>query len=229
MIGLTYYEEKGEIKFLKEVIKEKASVAEVAHFIFFLEDNILAFEYNSKSSRSPSLANYINTKTRQEYFIRFKMLLNKNKKNRLKSINKIKSLKFEASSKLILSDKAGKTAVFTAFDSALALTNQDSDVEQWITIEVKPRRITKKTKNPYYDADEIKKTIDDLERNCNDTEKLFKLDLVGFNELNEKIIMNYTNDAIIEKIIIDSDKTESKYFYEEIIEAYLKIYKIYIK
>ena len=69
--GLTYYEINGEIKFLKDTITKSASIAEISHFIIFLDSKIMAFEYNAKSSHSPSLANYINTKLNGEYDIRF--------------------------------------------------------------------------------------------------------------------------------------------------------------
>lgn len=227
--GLTYYEEKGEIKFLKEVITEKASVAEVSHFIFFLDTNILAFEYNAKCSHASSLSNYINEKTEHKYFVRFKNLLNLNKKKRFESLKKIKSFNFVASSILFLNNEAKEGSLFDAMESAFKIANDETDVEQVITIAMKPKRVTKKSKNPYYDAAQIKKSIEELEKTSNGKDKLFKLDVVGYNELNEKIAVNYTNDIVTDGIKIDSEKSESKYIYEKLKESYNKIYSKYLK
>lgn len=227
--GLTYYEEKGEIKFLKEVITEKASVAEVSHFIFFLDTNILAFEYNAKCSHAPSLSNYINEKTDHKYFIRFKNLLNLNKKKRFESLKKIRSFNFVASSKIFLTDETKAGGLFGAMESAFKIANNETDVEQVITIAMKPKRVTKKNKNPYYDATEIKNSIEELEKSYNEKDKLFKLDVVGYNELNEKIAVNYTNDIVTDGIKIDHEKSESKYIYEKLKESYNKIYSKYLK
>ena len=144
--GLTYYEENGEIKFLKDTISKDASIAEISHFVFFLDTRILAFEYNAKSSHSQSLSSYIKTKMEAEYFIEFKNLLNKNREKRFNSIKQVKSFRFSTSSKFLLSSNASNKGFFKAAAAAFDLTKKTTDVEQNITIEIKPARITKKIK-----------------------------------------------------------------------------------
>lgn len=222
--GLTYYEENGEIKFLRDVITEKASVAEVSHFIFFLKSKILVFEYNSKCSHAPSLANYINEKTQRNYFIHFKNLLNLNKKKRIESMLKIKSFTFTGSSKLFLTNEVNDGGLIGAMGSAFKLSNNETDVEQIITIAMRPKIVTKKHKNPYYDSTDLKKIIEKLEKTAKEEDKLYKLDLVGYNELNEMIVVNYTNDIVTGSIKIDYNESESKYIYEKLKEAYNKVY-----
>ena len=104
--GLTRYEENGKIKFLKDTISSTASIAEISHFVIFLDMKVMAFEYNAKSSHSPSLANYIKTKLKMKYWIEFKNLLNKNKQKKFNSLQQIKSFKFTTSSKFLLNEKA---------------------------------------------------------------------------------------------------------------------------
>ena len=227
--GLTRYEENGKIKFLKDTISSTASIAEISHFVIFLDMKVMAFEYNAKSSHSPSLANYIKTKLKMKYWIEFKNLLNKNKQKKFDSLQQIKSFKFTTSSKFLLSEKASNKGFFKAASAALDLTKRTTDVEQTITIEIKPNRITKENKQPYYDAEELKNSINELKIEDEDTEKYFKLDIVGINELNEQIAVNYSRDILTTGITLEPDQIESENFYEKIKEAYTNIYNKYIK
>lgn len=227
--GLTRYEENGKIKFLKDTISSTASIAEISHFVIFLDMKVMAFEYNAKSSHSPSLANYIKTKLKMKYWIEFKNLLNKNKQKKFNSLQQIKSFKFTTSSKFLLSEKASNKGFFKAASAALDLTKRTTDVEQTITIEIKPNRITKENKQPYYDAEELKNSINELKIEDEDTEKYFKLDIVGINELNEQIAVNYSRDILTTGITLEPDQIESENFYEKIKEAYTNIYNKYIK
>lgn len=227
--GLTRYEENGKIKFLKDTISSTASIAEISHFVIFLDMKVMAFEYNAKSSHSPSLANYIKTKLKMKYWIEFKNLLNKNKQKKFNSLQQIKSFKFTTSSKFLLSEKASNKGFFKAASAALDLTKRTTDVEQTITIEIKPNRITKENKQPYYDAEELKNSINELKIEDEDTEKYFKLDIVGINELNEQIAVNYSRDILTTEITLEPDQIESENFYEKIKEAYTNIYNKYIK
>lgn len=227
--GLTRYEENGKIKFLKDTISSTASIAEISHFVIFLDMKVMAFEYNAKSSHSPSLANYIKTKLKMKYWIEFKNLLNKNKQKKFDSLQQIKSFKFTTSSKFLLSEKASNKGFFKAASAALNLTKRTTDVEQTITIEIKPNRITKENKQPYYDAEELKNSINELKIEDEDTEKYFKLDIVGINELNEQIAVNYSRDILTTGITLEPDQIESENFYEKIKEAYTNIYNKYIK
>ncbi len=227
--GLTRYEENGKIKFLKDTISSTASIAEISHFVIFLDMKVMAFEYNAKSSHSPSLANYIKTKLKMKYWIEFKNLLNKNKQKKFNSLQQIKSFKFTTSSKFLLSEKASNKGFFKAASAALDLTKRTTDVEQTITIEIKPNRITKENKQPYYDAEELKNSINELKIEDEDTEKYFKLDMVGINELNEQIAVNYSRDILTTGITLEPDQIESENFYEKIKEAYTNIYNKYIK
>lgn len=227
--GLTRYEENGKIKFLKDTISSTASIAEISHFVIFLDMKVMAFEYNAKSSHSPSLANYIKTKLKMKYWIEFKNLLNKNKQKKFDSLQQIKSFKFTTSSKFLLSEKASNKGFFKAASAALDLTKRTTDVEQTITIEIKANRITKENKQPYYDAEELKNSINELKIEDEDTEKYFKLDIVGINELNEQIAVNYSRDILTTGITLEPDQIESENFYEKIKEAYTNIYNKYIK
>lgn len=227
--GLTRYEENGKIKFLKDTISSTASIAEISHFVIFLDMKVMAFEYNAKSSHSPSLANYIKTKLKMKYWIEFKNLLNKNKQKKFNSLQQIKSFKFTTSSKFLLSEKASNKGFFKAASAAWDLTKRTTDVEQTITIEIKPNRITKENKQPYYDAEELKNSINELKIEDEDTEKYFKLDIVGINELNEQIAVNYSRDILTTEIALEPDQIESENFYEKIKEAYTNIYNKYIK
>ena len=226
--GLTYYEDKGELKFLKDTISQNLSIAEISHFVFFLDSKILMFEYNAKSSHSASLINYIKTKTDNKYYVKFKNLLNKNKKKRFNSIQKVKSFKFMTSSKLLLSDKVNNKGFFKAARAALDLTQSMTDVEQNITIEIKPKRIKKDNKQIYYDAKELKESINEISEDINNNGNDFKLDIVGINELNERIVVNYSRDIITEKIILQPNEIQSKNFYEKMREKYNKVYNDYI-
>lgn len=227
--GLTYYEVNGEIKFLKDTLTKAGSIAEISHFIIFLDSKIMAFEYNAKSSHSPSLANYINKKLEGIYDITFLNLINKNKERRFNSLQQVKSFKFTTSSKLLLESQASQKGLFRAASAALDLTKRSTDVEQKITIEIKPTRITKENKQPYYDAEELKESINDFKESVDDFEKYFQLDIVGINELNEQIAVNYTKDILKSGIRLEPNEVESKNFYSKMKESYLKIYNKYIK
>ncbi len=226
--GLTYYEENGEVKFLKDTISKNASIAEISHFVFFLDTGILAFEYNAKSSHSQSLSNYIRTKMQADYFIEFRNLLNKNREKRFNSIQQVKSFKFSTSSKYLLSSNASNKGFFKAASAAFDLTKRNTDVEQNITIEIKPSRITKKNKQPYYDAEELKTSINELKDMLDEPDKNFKLDIVGVNELNEQIVVNYSKDILTRGITLEPTEIDSSNFYKKIKEAYNKVYEKYI-
>ncbi len=227
--GLTYYEENGEIKFLKDTISSSASIAEVSHFVMFLNTNIMAFEYNAKSSHSPSLSNYIKEKLNFKYWINFRNLLNRNKERRFNSLKQVKSFRFTTSSKFLLSNQVANKGFFKAASAALDLTQRSTDVDQNITIEIKPQRITKAHKNPYYDAEELKTSINEVTLNIDEPEKYFKLDIVGINELNEQIVVNYTKDILTTGITLESNEIASENFYKKMKEAYTRIYNQYIR
>ncbi len=222
--GLTYYEENGEIKFLKDTISTNASIAEISHFVFFLDTGILAFEYNVKSSHSQSLSNYIISKMQDDYFIKFKNLLNKNRDKRFNSIKNVRSLKFTVSSKLLDNSKASHKGLFKAMGATLSLIKGDTDVEQNITIIIKPSKSKKKNKQQHFNAKNIKDSINEI-----GNDKEFKLDIVGLNEFNEQIRVNYSNDILTREITIESTEIESCYFYKKIKESYNKVYEEYVE
>lgn len=226
--GLTQYEENGEIKFLKDTISSTASIAEVSHFVIFLSTHILAFEYNAKSSHSPSLANYIKTKLDFKYMIEFKNLLKGTSDKKFNSLKQIKSFKFSTSSKFLSRQDASNKGFFKAASAVLDLTQGRTDVEQNITIEVKPKRITKENKQPYYDAEELKNSINELKLSEGNPEQYFKLDIVGINELEEQISLNYSNDILTKEINLEPNEIESKNFYSKIKSAYNNVYTNYI-
>lgn len=163
-----------------------------------------------------------------EYFIEFKNLLNKNREKRFNSIKQVKSFRFSTSSKFLLSSNASNKGFFKAAAAAFDLTKKTTDVEQNITIEIKPTRITKKNKNPYYDAEELKDSINELSSMLEDPDKNFKLDIIGINELNEQIMVNYSKDILIKKITLEPTEIDSTNFYKKIKEAYNKVYEHYI-
>lgn len=222
--GLTYYEENGEIKFLKETISTNASIAEISHFVFFLDTGILAFEYNVKSSHSQSLSNYIKNKMQNNYYIEFKNLLNNNREKRFNSIKNVRSFNFTASSKILQDSNASKNSLFKAMRAVESLTKGDIDVEQNITIMIKPSKSKKKNIQQCFDSKNIKDSINEI-RNDNE----FKLYIVGLNELNEQIRVNYSNDILIREITIESTEIESFYFYNKIKESYNKVYEEYVE
>lgn len=226
--GLEYYEQQGELHPLREKLPESATVAHVSHFIIYLDTNMMAFEYNFKSSHAPSLEKYIQEKTNGQYYIDFNNLLNNNKKKIFESITKVKSFEFTASSKLLLANQASRGGFFSAADATFALSNNETDVEQIVTIKMKPKRISKKNKNPYYDASKLKESINSINADENNSENLFSLDIVGINELNERVAVNYTNEYITRKIVLPPNKTEAADFYEKIAESYAKVYKKYL-
>ena len=92
--GLTYYEEHGVLKLIREILSNNASVSEVSHFIINIPNKIMAFEYNSKCSHASSLANYLNTKSQKAktgdiFDIRINNIQNVNKQKRFNSINQV--------------------------------------------------------------------------------------------------------------------------------------------
>lgn len=227
--GLTRYEENGRIGFLKDTMSTTASIAEVSHFVIFLDTRYMVFEYNAKSSHVSSLENYIREKM-DFYWIDFENLLNRNTKNKFNSLKQVKSFKFSTSSRYLLSKDASNQGFFKAASAVFDLTNRDTDVEQNITIEIKPKKITKKNKKPYYDAEELKVSISDLNLNTDENvEDYFKLDIVGMNELNEQIVVNYSKDILKTSMTLEPNMIESCYFYKKMKEAYNKTYNKYIK
>lgn len=234
--GLTYYEKDGELTFIKEALKENQTIAEISHFVIFIKDKIMAFEYNPKSSHSPSLSNYIKVKPDMKYFVEFKNLLNKNKEKKFDSLMRIKKFRFTTSSRFLNLNKTLNKGPFKAATAALELIDNDNDMEHQITIIVTPKyRITKENKNPYYDANEFKEEIKKANNLKNDTLLLrdgkntgFELDITGINELNEQIRVNYTKDLITSKIKLEPTKLESENFYEKMKENYIKIKGEYI-
>lgn len=234
--GLTYYEKDGELTFIKDALTENQSIAEISHFVIFINDKVMAFEYNPKCSHSPSLSNYIKVKTNMKYIIEFKNLLNKNKEKIFDSLARIKKFKFTTSSKFLNLNKTLTKGPFKAATAALEIIDDANDMEQQITIIVAPKhRITKENKNPYYNADEFKEeikkannlSIDNIQ-NENNIKNAFELDITGMTEFNEQVRVNYTNDIIISKIKLDSTDIESKTFYEKMKENYIKIKGEYI-
>lgn len=227
--GLTYYEENGELKFLKDVITKNGSISEIAHFIIFLDTQIMAFEYNAKCSRAPSIKNYINTKFEGKYFIDLYNLQDKKRVEKFKRINKIKKFNFTTSSKFLSTKDASQAkGIFKAAFATLDLTQNETDLEQIIKIEMSPVRKKKGSEYPYYDANLIKNSILEFSNIEND-EIPFNLDIVGYDELNEEIRVNYFKDIIVESIYLKADQVSSDNFYEKMSNCYNKTYNRYVK
>lgn len=189
----------------------------------------MAFEYNAKCSRAPSLKNYINTKFEGKYFIDLYNLQDKNRLNKFKRIDKIKKFNFTTSSKFLASQNASQAkGIFKAAFDTLNLTQEDTDLEQIIKIEMSPVRKNKNTQRPYYDATLVKNSIIEASNIEND-EIPFKLDIVGYDELNEEIRVNYFKDIIVETISLKPDQISSNDFYEKITNCYTKTYNKYVK
>lgn len=189
----------------------------------------MAFEYNAKCSRAPSLKNYINTKFEGKYFLDLYNLQDKNRKEKFKKLNRIKRFNFTTSSKFLATKQASQaTGIFKAAFATLELAQNDTDLEQIIKIEMSPVRKTKGSQSPYYDASLIKNSITEASNIDNDAIP-FKLDVVGYGELNEEIRVNYFKDVIVETISLKPDQISSENFYEKISNCYIKTYNRYIK
>lgn len=211
------------------LLQEIGSISEIAHFIVFLDTKIMAFEYNAKCSRAPSLKNYINTKYEGKYFLDLYNLQDKNRIEKFKKIDKIKKFNFTTSSKFLASQDASQAkGIFKAAFATLDLAQNDTDLEQIIKIEMSPVRKMKDSQNPYYDATLVKNSITEASNIEND-QIPFKLDIVGYNELNEEIRVNYFKDIIVETIALKPEQVSSNNFYEKISNCYTKTYNRYVK
>lgn len=91
-----------------------------------------------------------------------------------------------------------------------------------------PVRKRKNSEYPYYDATFIKNSIIEFSDIVNDKVP-FKLDIVGYDELNEEIRVNYFKDIIVENISLKSDEISSENFYEKMSSSYKQTYNKYIK
>ena len=194
----------------------------------------MAFEYNAKCSRAPSLKNYINTKYEGKYFIELYNLQDKNRIEKFKKIDKIKKFNFTTSSRFLSTQDASQAkGIFKAAFATLDLTQNDTDLEQVIKIEMSPVRKKKGSEYPYYDATIIKNSI--MESSSIENDQIpFKLDIVGYNELNEEIRVNYFKDIIVETISLKSDQVSSENFYNPLImlvnnASFSNIYSLFIK
>lgn len=210
-------------------LQEIGSISEVSHFIIFLDTKIMAFEYNAKCSRAPSLKNYINNKYEGQYFLDLYNLQDKNRMEKFKKIDKVKQFNFTTSSKFLSTQDASQsTGIFKAAFATLDIAQNDTDLEQIIKIQMSPVRKKKGSEHPYYDATLIKNSIPDFSNIEND-QPPFKLDIVGYNELNEEIRVNYFKDIIVETISLRPEQISSENFYEKISNCYIKTYNKYVK
>ena len=189
----------------------------------------MAFEYNAKCSRAPSLKNYINAKHEGKYLFDLYNLQDKNRIEKFKKIKKVKKFNFTTSSKFLTSQNASQSkGIFKAAFATLDLTQNDTDLEQIIKIEMSPVRKKKGSEKPYYDATIIKESI--MENSNIENEQIpFKLDIVEYNELNEEIRVNYFKDIIVETISLKPEQISSNNFYEKIFNCYTKTYNKYVK
>lgn len=224
--GLTYYEEKGELKPLNKV-----NLAEISHFYIDLENELMAFEYNSKCSHASSLASYFCCKSKGMYMVSLVNLQSKETLNRFNRISKISSFEFETSTVLLNSNKASQNnKLFIALRTTAQLANKNNQNNQIITLKIKDIPVRKKERElgrkPYFSAEQIKEDLTEITSLTEDQK--FKLDIVGYSELNEKIRVNYFRDLIIGSIILEKDDTSSSTIYEKIKECYLKTYREYI-
>lgn len=232
--GLTYYEINGEVKFIKDKLQDSASIAEIAHFVIYLDTKIMCFEYNAKASHSPSLSNYINEKSEGNYRISLKNLQSKNKEEKIKALEKLKKVRFSTSGKLLDLKNARENKIISALSSTLSSLKTVTYEDYKISIEIQPINSRKKGLS-FLDAKEIKETLNKVKEaamknseNKLEEESYFEFDVEGFNDLNEQIVVNYTRDFIKSKITLDPTQITSEKFYEKINEGYNKIYKKYI-
>lgn len=201
----------------------------MAHFIIFFDTGIMAFEYNAKCSRAASLKNYINEKFQGKYYFNLYNLQDKKKMEKIKRITKVGGFSFVTSSKFLSMQNASQSkGIIKAAHATLDLAQNDTDLEQVIKIQMKPVRKKKGSKSPYYDATVLKDSVTEFASIGND-EIPFKLDIVGYDELNEEIRVNYFKDIITERIMLKPDQISSNNFYEKILSCYTKAYNRYVK
>ena len=134
-------ENSGNLSSLQDKLPRDSKLADITHFVVFINKGIIGVEYNNKGARPTTIAKYVTTKLLSKYYMSFVNIINKSTEDKLKSIKKVKSLEIKIDKSSIVSNNVVEGELFSAFDNAEKMAkNVLQDDNLMITINIQSKK-----------------------------------------------------------------------------------------
>ena len=217
-------EQEGNIIPLKNKLPPNSNLANITHFVIFLDENVIGIEYNNVGARPTSVANYITEKFHGKYRMELVESVNFTALQKLEKTDRVKELDIRLDNSSIVKERANEGKLFQALDATKQLAKDSfSDDKLTISIKIKSKygfKITNKMK------ENLKKLSLGRKVERNQKENREKIKIKSFSEEKENFDFDLVRQAIkapkVSVNINENNMIDAEDMFEKIISNYDK-------
>lgn len=217
-------EQEGNIIPLKNKLPPNSNLANITHFVIFLDENVIGIEYNNVGARPTSVANYITEKFHGKYRMELVESVNFTALQKLEKTDRVKELDIRLDNSSIVKERANEGELFQALDATKQLAKDSfSDDKLTISIKIKSKygfKITNKMK------ENLKKLSLGRKVERNQKENREKIKIKSFSEEKENFDFDLVRQAIkapkVSVNINENNMIDAEDMFEKIISNYDK-------
>ena len=215
-------EQEGNIIPLKNKLPPNSNLANITHFVIFLDENVIGIEYNNVGARPTSVANYITEKFHGKYRMELVESVNFTALQKLEKTDRVKELDIRLDNSSIVKERANEGELFQALDATKQLAKDSfSDDKLTISIKIKSKygfKITNKMK------ENLKKLSLGRKVERNQKENREKIKIKSFSEEKENFDFDLVRQAIkapkVSVNINENNMIDAEDMFEKIISNY---------
>ena len=217
-------EQEGNIIPLKNKLPPNSNLANITHFVIFLDENVIGIEYNNVGARPTSVANYITEKFYGKYRIELVESVNSTALKKLEKTDRVKELDIRLDISSIVEEQAKEGDLFQALDATKQIA-KDCFSDDKLTISIKI-----KSKYGFKITNQIKESLKKLglSRKAEQDQKVKneKIKIKSFSEEKENFDFDLVRQVIkapkVSININENNMIDAEDMFEKIISNYDK-------
>lgn len=217
-------EQEGNIIPLKNKLPPNSNLANITHFVIFLDENVIGIEYNNVGARPTSVANYITEKFYGKYRMELVESVNSTALKKLEKTDRVKELDIRLDISSIVEEQAKEGDLFQALDATKQIA-KDCFSDDKLTISIKI-----KSKYGFKITNQIKESLKKLglSRKAEQDQKVKneKIKIKSFSEEKENFDFDLVRQIIkapkVSININENNMIDAEDMFEKIISNYDK-------
>lgn len=217
-------EQEGNIIPLKNKLPPNSNLANITHFVIFLDENVIGIEYNNVGARPTSVANYITEKFYGKYRMELVESVNSTALKKLEKTDRVKELDIRLDISSIVEEQAKEGDLFQALDATKQIA-KDCFSDDKLTISIKI-----KSKYGFKITNQIKESLKKLglSRKAEQDQKVKneKIKIKSFSEEKENFDFDLVRQVIkapkVSININENNMIDAEDMFEKIISNYDK-------
>lgn len=217
-------EQEGNIIPLKNKLPPNSNLANITHFVIFLDENVIGIEYNNVGARPTSVANYITEKFYGKYRMKLVESVNSTALKKLEKTDRVKELDIRLDISSIVEEQAKEGDLFQALDATKQIA-KDCFSDDKLTISIKI-----KSKYGFKITNQIKESLKKLglSRKAEQDQKVKneKIKIKSFSEEKENFDFDLVRQVIkapkVSININENNMIDAEDMFEKIISNYDK-------